>query len=282
MKRFTPPLVLVLTVILLVSVRGLHAVPTLYLESRDPYGLEIAQRSAVTGPISISRFNTGELLWTNVPYSEGGGGTADYGILQAHSEAHCDPGSTQPQDHADGKAFVRFTDDLTITAPGASVVGYCTIALRLDGTLKTELRQPGTPPFANQSASFLDFSVYRDELEVSGSVQYLRDDGTMGGQNLLGRETLVTVPILLNRPFELGIALSAQTKAFAYFGADCESAGTLTWGGITAVLDVNRQPVTNYTVSSASGTDWAHPVPEPCSGALLAVGVFCAGLRRRS
>ena len=63
--------------------------------------------------------------------------------------------------------------------------------------------------------------------------------------------------------------------------AIADFAHTLSWGGITSVTDADTgQPITNYTLTSASGFDYTHPfagpipepgsVPEPSSIGLLA------------
>jgi hypothetical protein len=54
---------------------------------------------------------------------------------------------------------------------------------------------------------------------------------------------------------------------------------TFTWGGITSVVDADTgQPITDWTLTSASGVDWAHAaqgpatVPEPSTLSLAALG----------
>lgn len=53
---------------------------------------------------------------------------------------------------------------------------------------------------------------------------------------------------------------------------------TMTWSGIQSISDANGNPVTGYTVTSASGFDYAHAavVPEPPT-TMLASGAILAG-----
>ena len=61
---------------------------------------------------------------------------------------------------------------------------------------------------------------------------------------------------------------------------------TFTWGGITSVTDADTgEPITNWTLTSASGTDWATlATPEPSSlvcaiSALILVALRCRKLK---
>jgi hypothetical protein len=51
---------------------------------------------------------------------------------------------------------------------------------------------------------------------------------------------------------------------------------TFTWSGVTSITDGDTgEPITDWTLTSASGTDWANPtVPEPCTLVLLALGAM--------
>jgi hypothetical protein len=57
---------------------------------------------------------------------------------------------------------------------------------------------------------------------------------------------------------------------------------TFTWGGITSVTDADTgEPISNWTLTSASGTDWAHAVPEPSSLTYAAIALILLALGRR-
>ena len=78
-----------------------------------------------------------------------------------------------------------------------------------------------------------------------------------------------------------GIAIAS-----AFFGH------TFTWGGITGVEDADTgQRITNWTLTSASGADWAHAVPGPSTvpepstlslAALAGLGLFVYRRRGRT
>ena len=89
--------------------------------------------------------------------------------------------------------------------------------------------------------------------------------------------------------FELRVSASASsTTASQYFGADSTSTTfnadfghTITWGGITSVTDAaTGQPVTGWSIASASGVNYANPVPEPAS-ALPLLALAAVAIRRR-
>ena len=71
--------------------------------------------------------------------------------------------------------------------------------------------------------------------------------------------------------------LKRPTTTGARNAAGYDLSHSLYWGGIPAQLSVNGQAVTDYALSSASGTDYrlslAPPVPEPTSAALLFAGL---------
>lgn len=63
---------------------------------------------------------------------------------------------------------------------------------------------------------------------------------------------------------------------------DADFGHTLSWGGITSVTDTNTgTPVTGWSIQSASGVDYANPIPEPAATALLAGSMLLALARRR-
>jgi hypothetical protein len=79
---------------------------------------------------------------------------------------------------------------------------------------------------------------------------------------------------------EVAVRVDNEDSANAGIAIATASFGhTFTWGGITSVVDADTgQPITDWTLTSASGVDWAHAaagpstVPEPSTLSLAALG----------
>lgn len=64
---------------------------------------------------------------------------------------------------------------------------------------------------------------------------------------------------------------------------DANFRNTLNWGGITSVTDAaTGELIDDWTVTSASGVNYANPIPEPTAFGLLATGVSVLLVRRRN
>jgi PEP-CTERM motif len=97
-----------------------------------------------------------------------------------------------------------------------------------------------------------------------------------------------TVTVEAGSPQPLDIELTAGTSSVTGGSAVADLADTLEWGGISKVT-VGGVALTDYSVTSASGTNWADSflpgpgVPEPATWAMMLVGFGGLGglLRRR-
>ena len=87
------------------------------------------------------------------------------------------------------------------------------------------------------------------------------------------------VPITFGTPFKLGIYAAARAGMRSSSGVAGNSTAQshfggagLTWGGVTNVFN-NGVPISGYTISSSSGTNWNGPLGPPIPGDLNGDGV---------
>ena len=88
---------------------------------------------------------------------------------------------------------------------------------------------------------------------------------------------------------EVGANVDNEDNANAGIAIATASFGhTFTWGGITSVVDADTgQPITDWTLTSASGVDWADAAPgpsaapEPSTSSLAALGALALFVYRR-
>ena len=101
----------------------------------------------------------------------------------------------------------------------------------------------------------------------------------------------LSVPITLGTPFELGVygfgtaGMRSQSSVGGSSSSLLSVQNTINWGGTEGVFlgdPVNDLlEAQDYTLTSASGTDWRFAIPEPGSASLLLLGAGAAVRRRR-
>lgn len=171
-----------------------------------------------------------------------------------------------------------FSDAVTIHAPGlAGTSGTFVARIDLDGGLDADAFGDDSPFSSSASADVL--------LSVSapGFVQIYATCAATGGVETcsgdpLGVRTLPPMPFTYGTPFELSVRADATT--FNRTVPNGTSAATssfagIVWLGFDEVRDAGGAAIATYTVSSASGTDWSLPAPEP-DGALAGAGALLA------
>lgn len=205
--------------------------------------------------------------------------SATFGILGVYAEASA--GSNGSGGSTYGNAVARFEDDLTISAAGLEGQdGVLVFLVDVDGALSSEYV---TAPLYEDSQSFAytQLSILRNGSSVYSATRMVYANGATSGTNFLDDPISVSVPFTFGTTFSLRVSLQAQSAASALFGANsvADLAHTLTWEGVTSVT-AGGNPVTGYSLSSASGTNYLTPIPEPSSAALVAAAGVLAGLRR--
>jgi hypothetical protein len=105
-----------------------------------------------------------------------------------------------------------------------------------------------------------------------------------------GPPTIVPISFEMNPNEEKLVVWNFDVASFAgvqnidlnmgtgHAGANATFGHTMTWGGITSVIDkVTGRPITDWTIDSASGFDYSKPfseIPEPASICLLSLAAL--------
>jgi len=249
-----------------------------------------ANSSNAGGPVSISLSDT-----TPDGRAISGFAQTDYGIAKAIATA---TGSPFGQVQAEARA--SWADSITITTPGSSG-GFFTARMALDHQLGF-----GAGGFSFNTVDF-QFLATRDIVGDRYFYQYnlntsftslltatlsINNNGASSATvtNSLPASSLV-VDFLI--PFTSGqsLAISSSLNCAARGNlttAVCDAGNSAYWGGIRSVTDSNGAALSNWSVSSASGTDWQQSVipttggvPEPSSWAMLIAGFGLVGAMQR-
>jgi hypothetical protein len=185
---------------------------------------------------------------------------ASFGSLSVYAISFTNSGA----DGSSGGGHAIWLDMITINAPGLNgTAGFIDFSLSLQGTLSAFT---GNNQVGSGNAGYsLDISFDNVTTSFSGS----KSPGGPPTGDLLPLDVSI-----LNQPFTFGVPFRLEVDLGAGAGSGCDGncgqAGgqanlqdTLNWGGISEVRDSNGGSVTNFTLSSDSGTDWTQPVPEP-------------------
>jgi hypothetical protein len=103
----------------------------------------------------------------------------------------------------------------------------------------------------------------------------------------VNRTVYFVMPFTYGVPFEFGIYMGGVTGEIASGCCTLPNSATLdpptlSWGGPGVVIDPGNNTLTNFSITSQSGYNYAgSAVPEPSTGVMLALGIGGAVWRRR-
>lgn len=127
-----------------------------------------------------------------------------------------------------------------------------------------------------QLVIFLDATA--DPNRSASEIQYVDGRHEVFGRAFLNQEVTFSIPFAFGLPIELRTELRAIADAGSQLGGDSitdlEHNPELERHRV--VNDSPKIPLSGYTVSSTSGTNYLRPIPEPASAALTNFGAATA------
>jgi hypothetical protein len=187
-------------------------------------------------------------------------GYANYGALRVFGDMNW-PGRAG-FDHYWCISFAGFRDVMTINHPTLNGTrARITIAYRVDAVLtSTGQVEAGS----RRNSARISSSANVGNMAEDSFWQTWPDGVVEFGESgdVYNQARTVTGDFFFGEPFYVGLAIRAQANGAgsvaSYNRVDGEH--TATWQGINAVNDLNGNPITGYTVSSASGTNYTQAV----------------------
>jgi hypothetical protein len=213
-----------------------------------------------------------------------------YGVIRVRASAQINTGSydiSMVSMDSGVSADGTFSDMVTISAPGlAGLSGTFVPVIKVSGRLSAS-GSGSEPPFASFSEAswVLDFvpgfeqrSALCSGYDGAGPVCDFQGDK-------FGTYTLKPVAFTYGRSFVMTVKMSAGTfsRTVPNGSTDVENdlSFTTTWKGFGGVFDDQGAPVSNFSVTSNTGTDWSQPVPEPSATACATAALVMLGVLRK-
>lgn len=251
-------------------------------------------QSAAVGPLtqhdSVGPVILGPPALSPGFYSGTADSRANYGSLGAAARGNIAGGV--PESNLalfDSVAAATFSDTLTATSPlvASSSAGSVRYQFRVDGSM-TSLGAPG-PFLFGVNYTVLDvqqgngpvFEVMNANVSRGGlgtisnatpPAGWATNTGSLSGGSLFYS---VALPMVWGQPWDVKVGL----LAWSYGTADNQFLNTATLSGFE-FFDANGVAVNDFSLSSASSTDYLNPVPEPGAAALLLAGMALLAWRR--
>jgi hypothetical protein len=244
------------------------------------------------GPLSVVS------IGTTITSSASAVALGDYGVNKVFSAASASAidGFSIPQ--PDSNATSWWEDSLLVNTRG-SERGFLKISLDVTSKLNVATEQYGVP-YAAFSYSFLSSDTSyiisanagSGYLNISSSGSY--DEINRDFDGTISRYAFILIPFVANSAFDIRSRADCTAIARGVIigetvTASCDAGNSIYWGGVIAVTDLNGNAVDGWSITSASGTDYAKSfvpiggVPEPASWMLMIVGfgLMGAALRQR-
>ncbi len=188
----------------------------------------------------------------------GGVGHASTGLGWMRLNAFSD--STVPMGFAQGYldtiAVGEFVDEVTVIPTNPALMnqaGTATFAYHVDGFVSRGAGASGVQAAINSPNPGLGTTFANDFY------------GEAFGTNIDATREF-TQPVIFGQPFELRVFMFARARVeaddMATF-AEVDLGNTFQWMGALEVVDQSEAEVTDYSISSASGTDYRHAILAP-------------------
>lgn len=291
------------------------SISTSSTSNSDPFGndSDAATRPGAHGSFiwASSRSSRGGTVTAPTPpfLAVGGQGCSGYGsagategtLVAFASATSFSAGSIRNLCSTNGTARAQWSDGLVVDAAGLTgQTGTLTASINLVGLFGAD-DGPSSP--LDRPVADAVFRTLGTGLPAADTSQfhplltgvcagwaycgraYFDPQNAFSATNLFGSTIAVSIPIRFGSTLPLGYTLdivargSASTLDVGGGGTSAASISDygvgLNWGGISAVLDANGAPVSQYTATSLSGFDYRFPVvPEPSGSLLLASGLL--------
>jgi len=219
--------------------------------------------------------------------------SASFGVLRAFGQA-----ATAARTDSFGYSVfssntATWRDDFLFSSAALNgTAGSVQVRFTIDGNLAM------TPSGVPDGSDFYNFTTYSqigftfltaDGQGIGNKWERLYANGTSASNQglFLGIEQVATLNFIYGTPLtdvrldlQAVVNATGSNKGWTSSGV-ANAANTATWGGFGTVLDAGGNPVTNYTFSSGSGTNFAQAIPEPGTVTLVAAAGLLAALARR-
>lgn len=209
--------------------------------------------------------------------------SVSYGVVRIFAAAANDIGA-----QATATASAGFADQVLFSHPllnGQSglAVGYWYV----HGSHLTTTSSPSQSSLVNMGTSLTTTDLEGVSTSSYDARHLVSASGFTEGSSIF-RLHRAEVPFIWGQPFifnlsiGVGVAASDLSARTGYALAVADLSNTALWQGMQAIDPITGTPVSGFSFSSASGTNWLVGVPEPSTTGLLGLGLVAFGwLRRR-